>query len=151
LMHASRTPPPSHLVAELFAELGAVKVDRPEGGDPMYSWGGTLTAPSSAYNPASRWEGGISSPPAVLRRHYSFLLLATRQALFAPHHASASQNPVGGPILLCEHFPALCVGIAHVGCPKVRAGCPISRRASSPRGLRAHQHERRPLRGLLPG
>src|SRR6185437_11343734 len=54
LMHTSRTPPPSHLVAELFAELGAVKVDRPEGGDPMYSWGGTLTAPNSAYNPASR-------------------------------------------------------------------------------------------------
>ena len=73
LMHGSRTPPPSHLVAELFAEMGAVKVDRPEGGDPMYSWGGTLTAPSSAYNPASRWEGGISSPPAVLRRHYFFL------------------------------------------------------------------------------
>src|SRR6185437_15715724 len=54
LMQTSRTPPPSHLVAELFAELGAVKVDRPEGGDPMYSWGGTLTAPNSAYNPASR-------------------------------------------------------------------------------------------------
>jgi len=58
-------------------------------------------------------------------------------------------NPVGGPILLCEHFPALCVGIAHVGCPKVRAGCPISQRAFSPRGLRAHPHERRPLRGLF--
>jgi len=33
-MDALHTPPPSHLVAELFAELGAVKVDRPEGGDP---------------------------------------------------------------------------------------------------------------------
>jgi len=35
---------------KLPAGAGGVKVDRPEGGAPMYSWGGTLTPPAPAYN-----------------------------------------------------------------------------------------------------
>jgi hypothetical protein len=42
---------PFHLIAGgLPAEPDVVKVDRPEGGDPMYSWGGTLTTSGAAYN-----------------------------------------------------------------------------------------------------
>jgi hypothetical protein len=56
------------------AEPGLVKVDRPEGGAPMYSWGGTLTSPGGAYNPATRWEGEL----LCRRRKPSLFLLTAR-------------------------------------------------------------------------
>jgi hypothetical protein len=43
--------PPTSCPEGLPAQPGGVKVDRPEGGDPMYSWGGTLMPTGGAYNP----------------------------------------------------------------------------------------------------
>jgi len=73
----------------------------------MYSWGGTLTAPNSAYNPASRWEGGISSPPAVLRRHCFFLAACHT----ASHGCVASgQIPLAVPFFYASISPHFALG-----------------------------------------
>src|SRR6185437_3250723 len=130
--------------------IGGCQGGSPGGRGPHVLMGRDLDCPQFRIQSGFEVRGGNlltagGTPP-------SLFFLATCHA--ASHCCVASrlrgQNPFDGPILLCEHFPALCIGIAHVGCPKVRAGCPISRRAFSPRGLRAHQHERRPLRGLFP-
>jgi hypothetical protein len=85
---------PSHLVAEFFlAEPGFVKVDRPEGGDPMYAWGGTLTNPGGAYNLAQRWEG--DTPNRRRSRHY-LSGCDTPRLTFPPTRARYSGRK-GGP------------------------------------------------------
>jgi hypothetical protein len=43
------SPLPAH-GGTLPAVPGVVNVDRPAGGVPMYSWGGTLITPGAAYN-----------------------------------------------------------------------------------------------------
>ena len=91
---------PSHLVAEcFFAAPGFVKVDRPEGGDPMYAWEGTLINPGGAYNPA-QWRAGHTSTRRRSRQ-YAFNC-CTQRITFPPTRARYSGERAGQTVSIDE-------------------------------------------------